>query len=572
MDDFVYVRTLHGAIYGKVALVRHRQSGRHFAMKMMSIAHMHAKRAISGPEVCEDGDMELRVLRKLSRHCLLSFAAHEDQWIQPHQLPKLNGDFEHNNLLLLHQDFVDQHTNMQCLVLDYCPYGELYDQVQMAPQRSLGLETARALFQQITHAVRFIHAHNTAHRDISLENVLIDERRQCRLADFGLASDSGSACVGRVGKAFYMAPEVHAWQQHEFYDGLKADIWSLGVLLFIVVIGVPPFETASESDARFRVVKSQGIGQLLCIWQMESRVTDELRSLLNGMLQVDVRERLPIDKVCSHPWLCDSIDPQTLLLEGKFTDNMVETVANNDKAVADEKCGYDNSALTSREQLEPQEELETDNVRGISQPRWLGAASKVHGLRKRMKITIAADTDESNEGGRYFTAEHDGASSIRAAYTSPWGKERGSLLFSPPHTTPTACPRPRSKVTLRSLFPLMNPDEQCLKQATDTDHSENVSHFDRATRRRRTSLSAACAAFAAAGAFMVESPIRGPQYRVCLASLVAADSMQRSSEVSRDARPSPRGVICETCYCSMLFARTENLVPQKTTEDPARVA
>uniref|UniRef100_K3WFC2 Protein kinase domain-containing protein n=1 Tax=Globisporangium ultimum (strain ATCC 200006 / CBS 805.95 / DAOM BR144) TaxID=431595 RepID=K3WFC2_GLOUD len=66
MDDFVYVRTLHGAIYGKVALVQHRQSGRHFAMKMMSIAHMHARRAISGPEVCEDGDMELRVLRKLS--------------------------------------------------------------------------------------------------------------------------------------------------------------------------------------------------------------------------------------------------------------------------------------------------------------------------------------------------------------------------------------------------------------------------------------------------------------------------------------------------------------------------
>lgn len=139
--------------------------------------------------------------------------------------------------------------------------------------RGLPLAMARACFQQIASAVGFLHARNVAHRDLSLENVLLDSFRRCRLADFGLASATGSRCFGaRVGKILYMAPEVVSRPAYRpdtgpnsvsagadvCYDALRADIWSLGVILFILVTGIPPFEKASDVDARFRLVSKPG--------------------------------------------------------------------------------------------------------------------------------------------------------------------------------------------------------------------------------------------------------------------------------------------------------------------------
>jgi len=601
MDDFQYVRTLRGAIYGKVALLQHRASGRYYAMKMMSIAHMHAKRAISGPQVREDGDVELRVLRQLSGNYVFAAAVDDGstvratcsvhpQWPAEHpRTPRqqqqrsreYNNCINHNHILLLHKDFVDQPTNARCLVFDYCPYGELYDQVQMAPQRSLGLETARSFFQQIACAVRFIHAHNIAHRDISLENILVDEHKQCRLADFGLASDYGAACAGRVGKAFYMAPEVLSCQQDGYYDGLKADIWSLGVLLFIMVTGVPPFETAGDSDARFRVVKSRGVSQLLCIWQMEDRVTDELRDLLTQMLHVDAQERVSIEKVCSHPWLQDSIDAQALLLEGKFAENMVELVAKSSRG-DDTKEGRGMDAFRFAEQRhEPQEELEVAHGSSAG----MGAASRAHRLRKRMKISIVADASVPTAiENRYLDSVSEGCDASvppALAHESPWTQDTSSLFF--PYATPTAGSRTGGKVTLRSLFTSQSPSsgKQHLNQMTHIDEDEEDKYanhsYGNATRRRRTSLSAACSAFG--GVSVAGSPTKGPRCRFCLEQLVDDESKKATSDPG--SKSGNALCLCETCYYSMPLTTAMRdsfdgkmgvVVLRKANRDPAHVA
>lgn len=602
MDDFQYVRTLRGAIYGKVALLQHRASGRHYAMKMMSIAHMHAKRAISGPQVREDGDVELRVLRQLSGNDVFATAVDDGstmgatcsvhpQWsAEQRRIPQqqqqrsreYNSCINHNHILLLHKDFVDQPTNARCLVFDYCPYGELYDQVQMAPQRSLGLETARSFFQQITCAVRFIHAHNIAHRDISLENILVDEHKHCRLADFGLASDYGAACAGRVGKAFYMAPEVLSCQQDGYYDGLKADIWSLGVLLFIMVTGVPPFETASDSDARFRVVKSRGVNQLLCIWQMENRVTDELRDLLAQMLHVDVQERISIEKVCSHPWLQDSIDAQALLLEGKFAENMVELVAKSGREDDTEEEREMDAFRSAEPRHEPQEELGIVHEPSAG----VGAASRGHRLRKRMKISIVADAGvPTTIGNRYLDSVAEGCDASvppALAHESPWTQDTSSLFF--PYATPTAGPRTGGKVTLRSLFDSKSPSsgKQHLNQMTHIDEEEDkhANHsYSNATRRRRTSLSAACAAFG--GVSVADSPTKSPRCRFCMQQLMDDDPESKKTTSDPGLSSGNALCLCETCYYSMPLTTTMRdsfdgkmavVVLRKANRDPAHVA
>ncbi|KAL4159097.1 hypothetical protein PRNP1_004868 [Phytophthora ramorum] len=340
MDSLSLVRPLANAIYGRVVLVRHRTSGRYYALKVMSLPHMRARRAVTGPFVQEDGEMELQILRKLGRNLVYSSGlcadensrANQEQESRPESWsvsPVWSNAVEDDTrsnvgdeqyLLTLHQDFVDNTTNSRCLLFDYCPYGDLFFHVAAQSGGGFPLEIARSYFVQIASAVRFLHARNVAHRDLSLENVLLDSFRRCRLGDFGLASASGPRCSGaRVGKILYMAPEVFSRPPYRAdaaassenvdklgcYHGLQADVWSLGVILFVLVTGIPPFETASDADARFRLVSKPGgsIRELLRAWSQENRLPQELSALLDWMLRVDPRERPTADEVCAHEWL-----------------------------------------------------------------------------------------------------------------------------------------------------------------------------------------------------------------------------------------------------------------------------
>ncbi|KAG7381598.1 NUAK SNF1-like kinase 1 [Phytophthora pseudosyringae] len=361
MESLCLVRPLASAIYGRVLLVRHRSSGRFYALKVMSLPHMRARRAVAGPFVQEDGDTELQILRKLGRNLVYSSRFNGDERARGEGESSIDGEEEaaavrrdgdvsswsvspvwsnageddvratagtqlgEQHLLTLHQDFIDRSTNTRCLLFDYCPHGDLFTHVSTragsdGSPNGLSLETARACFSQIASAVRFLHARNVAHRDLSLENVLLDSFRRCRVADLGLASAAGSRCSGaRVGKVLYMAPEVFSRPIQRpdaaassantdacvCYNGLQADVWSLGVLLFILVTGIPPFEKASEVDARFRLVSKPGgsVRALLRAWGQENRLPRELRALLDWMLRVDPRQRPTAEQVCEHEWL-----------------------------------------------------------------------------------------------------------------------------------------------------------------------------------------------------------------------------------------------------------------------------
>ncbi|KAG3091049.1 hypothetical protein PI124_g1497 [Phytophthora idaei] len=345
MDSLCLVRPLASAIYGRVLLVRHRSSGRYYALKVMSLPHMRARRAVTGPYVQEDGETELQILRNLGRNLvyakddektqeeksIASEAVHHEcdvaSWsvspvwsngVEDATRTMAGAQLGDQHLLTLHQDFVDWTTNTRCLLFDYCPYGDLFSHV--GSPNGVSLEMARSWFRQVASAVQFLHARNVAHRDLSLENVLLDSFRRCRLADFGLASAAGSSCFGaRVGKILYMAPEVFSrppcrpdtpgssanTETDGCYNGLQADIWSLGVILFILVTGIPPFEKAGEVDARFRLVSKPGgsVRELLRAWGQENRLPPELRALLDWMLRVDPRQRPTADEICEHDWL-----------------------------------------------------------------------------------------------------------------------------------------------------------------------------------------------------------------------------------------------------------------------------
>ncbi|RHY24342.1 hypothetical protein DYB32_008890 [Aphanomyces invadans] len=192
---------------------------------------------------------------------------------------------QHRHVLPMRRSFhIDGNLHM---VFDYCPNGDLYTELK----RHTRLPVSRALdyMAQVASAVQHMHMQGVAHRDLTLENVLLDAKWSCRVCDFGLAVMLPVACNDRVGKVQYMAPEVYAC---ESYDPCKADVWSVGIMLFMLITGVPPVNLPCVTDKRFAMLEAYGVHSLVNLWHMESLFSESVMELIETMLEVDPTQRL----------------------------------------------------------------------------------------------------------------------------------------------------------------------------------------------------------------------------------------------------------------------------------------
>lgn len=129
------------------------------------------------------------------------------------------------------------------LVLEYCQYGDLFDII--LKNGALPERIAKKLFLQLLDAVEHLHLKlKIAHLDIKLENILIGDNFKLKLCDFGFIEDLSNRILKRSGTDGYRAPEVYHYN-NEGFEGDKADIFALGVVLFIMIFGMPPFSMAT---------------------------------------------------------------------------------------------------------------------------------------------------------------------------------------------------------------------------------------------------------------------------------------------------------------------------------------
>jgi len=176
------------------------------------------------------------------------------------------------------------------------------------------------MFAQMVQFVRWMHeTMHCANLDISLENMLIRDcqhydaqsqtLKQCyvKFIDFGLTtffdlkSNPDWLCQKYVGKTHYKAPKVYA--KKEVFSANKADIWSLGVCLFMMIIGAPPYNKPVDQDITFQYVKHKKIPKLLNEWGRIKYLTSNLHDLLSRMLAVDESKRITMDEIVRHPWI-----------------------------------------------------------------------------------------------------------------------------------------------------------------------------------------------------------------------------------------------------------------------------
>eukprot|EP00931_Biecheleriopsis_adriatica_P105154 TRINITY_DN79726_c0_g1_i1.p1 TRINITY_DN79726_c0_g1~~TRINITY_DN79726_c0_g1_i1.p1 ORF type:complete len:351 (+),score=83.97 TRINITY_DN79726_c0_g1_i1:60-1112(+) len=183
------------------------------------------------------------------------------------------------------------------LVLELCPGGDLFSR-----QKSIGIfseEEARELLQQMVEAVAFLHSRNVVHRDLKLENWLLRRKApslELCLCDFGLALvlEPGAVASEKVGSPYYVAPEVLLGS----YDH-RADIWGLGVILYMLLDGSPPFNGADHKDI-LAAVKS---GRIQFEQQIWDDVSPEARRLVLLLLTRLPERRLTLAGAEEDRWL-----------------------------------------------------------------------------------------------------------------------------------------------------------------------------------------------------------------------------------------------------------------------------
>ncbi|KAH9849387.1 Pkinase-domain-containing protein [Lenzites betulinus] len=177
------------------------------------------------------------------------------------------------------------------LVTELCSGGELFD--YLAEKGRLSEEETRVLFGQLCLAVAYVHEKGIVHRDLKLENVLLDERCRVKLGDFGFTREfeRGSFLETFCGTTGYAAPEMLLAKK---YLGPEVDVWSLGVILYTLLTGTLPFDDDDESIMRDKVIKGE--------FEDPEWLSDESRELLSGILRVDPTERFTIAQILTHPW------------------------------------------------------------------------------------------------------------------------------------------------------------------------------------------------------------------------------------------------------------------------------
>lgn len=209
------------------------------------------------------------------------------------------------------------------IFIEYCDGGDLNDAVMK--EGGLPEDRARHYFKQIISAISYIHQLGVAHRDIKLENILITSDDNAKLTDFGLCKQQnpGSLLLTICGTLIYAAPEII---KEEPYDGMKADIWSAGIVLYAMVANHFPW-SSDDSLPPERMVHETARQIISGEIPLPEGLSFELENLLFNMLNVDPEERPTAEDILQHPWM--ELDDEEIDLSNTEPDITLINMVNN---------------------------------------------------------------------------------------------------------------------------------------------------------------------------------------------------------------------------------------------------
>jgi len=278
IGDYELIKTLNYGVTSKVKLGRHVTTKKEYAIKIIK------------PE------FEARYLSTVEQEARFMEAITKEN---------------HTNIIKLIEclpktDYVKKNGKIKkvfAMVLELAEGGDLFECLKAIGE--LGEDIARTYFQQLLQTIEFLHEKGIVHRDIKPDNLLLSADLTLKLADFTFASyvlSENDNYIQRetFGTSNYLAPELIA---NNSLTTQCLDLFSCGVILFLMVVGQPPFEKATPQDPRYKYIIKH---QFSYFWKQYERggrsFSSEFKDLINAMLCFEPTERLTIAEIKAHPW------------------------------------------------------------------------------------------------------------------------------------------------------------------------------------------------------------------------------------------------------------------------------
>ncbi|KAI8620738.1 kinase-like domain-containing protein [Chytriomyces sp. MP71] len=287
IGNYVFQKTVGEGNFAKVKLAKHKITGVEVAVKVIDKTTLDEKK-----------------LGKLYREVrIMKFLNH------PH-------------IVKLYEVIETKHTVF--LVMEYASGGELYD--YLVVHGKMKEKEARAKFRQILSAVSYCHKKRVIHRDLKAENLLLDANLDIKIADFGFSNyyDPDGKLDTFCGSPPYAAPELF---QGKRYTGPEVDVWSLGVILYVLTTGCLPFDGKNLQEMRESVCRGK--------YRIPFYLSDVCEKLLRKFLIRDPYKRANLDFLNDDPWINDGYaespiarDISTTVLEDETIIKLLETKYN----------------------------------------------------------------------------------------------------------------------------------------------------------------------------------------------------------------------------------------------------
>ncbi|GAA0157934.1 non-receptor serine/threonine protein kinase [Lithospermum erythrorhizon] len=202
---------------------------------------------------------------------------------------------EHPNIVKLRATYEDNEAVH--LVMELCEGGELFDRIVARGHYSE--RAAAEMVKTVAEVVKMCHDNGVMHRDLKPENFLFENKKEnspLKAIDFGLSVffNNGEKFTEIVGSPYYMAPEILKRNY-----GPEVDIWSAGVILYILLSGVPPFWAETEQGVALAILR----GNIDFKREPWPKISDSAKRLVRQMLEPDPKKRLTAQQVLDHPWI-----------------------------------------------------------------------------------------------------------------------------------------------------------------------------------------------------------------------------------------------------------------------------
>uniref|UniRef100_A0A182K9G4 non-specific serine/threonine protein kinase n=1 Tax=Anopheles christyi TaxID=43041 RepID=A0A182K9G4_9DIPT len=338
-------KTIGKGNFAVVKLARHRITKNEVAIKIIDKSQLD-------PGNLQKVYREVEIMKRLDHPHIIklyqvAIKIIDKSQLDPGNLQKVYREVEimkrldHPHIIKLYQ--VMETQSMIYIVSEYASQGEIFDYI--AKYGRLNERAARNKFWQILSAVEYCHNKGIVHRDLKAENLLLDSKMDIKIADFGFSNfyRKGELLATWCGSPPYAAPEVFEGKR---YTGPEIDIWSLGVVLYVLVCGALPFDGSSLQSLRDRVLSGR--------FRIPFFMSSDCESLIRKMLVLDPSRRFSIDQIKRHRWMMveiiDTPKISSIVINGNVSEvSALETEPNEQILKIMQNLGID--ILKTRESL-----------------------------------------------------------------------------------------------------------------------------------------------------------------------------------------------------------------------------